>query len=171
MIASEIKDYLKNAYAYRTSSIFIPEYTWGNLRIDALIVDISKRWIRGFEIKVSRSDFVRDDKWVLYSQFCSSISIVCPAEVVKPEEIKKPFGLLWLVPSKYGNAGIGDDPTMGYRLSWKKKPMNFQRRDALAWFWTYTHVLEMELLRLDREAADLRHTMKYRERMTTNNKL
>jgi len=34
MTAQEIKDYLKNAYAYRTSSIFIPEYTWKGLRIE-----------------------------------------------------------------------------------------------------------------------------------------
>ena len=159
MTAQEIKDYLKNAYAYRTSSIFIPEYTWKGLRIDAIILDTSKRWIRGFEIKVSRGDFLQDDKWLLYSEFCSSLSIVCPADVVKPEEIKKPFGLLWIVPTLWG------EKITGHHLVWKKKPMNFQRRDSLAWFWTYTHVLETEILRLDREASHLRTEMRYRDKV------
>ena len=149
MNAIEIKELLKRLYAYRTSSIFIPEYTWKDLRIDAIIVDIRKRWIRGFEVKVNRGDFLRDDKWMLYSEFCSSLSVVCPENIVKPDEIKKPYGLLWIAEEKYG-----------HRLIWKKKPMNFQRRDALAWFWVYTHVLETELLRLDREMADFKKRMK-----------
>ena len=142
MTAKEVKETLKRLYAYRTSSIFIPEYTWKDLRIDALIVDIRKRWIRGFEVKVNRGDFLRDDKWMLYSEFCSSLSVVCPENIVMPEEIKKPYGLLWIMEERYG-----------HRLVWKKKPMNFQKRDGLAWFWTYTNVLETELLRLDREVA------------------
>jgi hypothetical protein len=142
LTAKEVKETLKRLYAYRTSSIFIPEYTWKDLRIDALIVDIRKRWIRGFEVKVNRGDFLRDDKWMLYSEFCSSLSVVCPENIVMPEEIKKPYGLLWIMEERYG-----------HRLVWKKKPMNFQKRDGLAWFWTYTNVLETELLRLDREVA------------------
>ncbi len=152
MNATEIKTLLKKLYAYRTSSIFIPEYTWKDLRIDALIVDINKRWIRGFEVKVSRGDFLRDDKWMLYSEFCSSLSIVCLEGIVKPEEIKKPYGLLWIVKDQCSFEH--------YRLVWKKKPLNFQKRDGLAWFWTYTNVLETELLRLDREAMYLKEEIK-----------
>jgi hypothetical protein len=65
LTASELKAILKNAYAFRGHSLFIPEYTWKDLRIDALIVDINRRWIRGFEIKVNRGDFLKDDKWTL----------------------------------------------------------------------------------------------------------
>jgi len=142
MNAPEIKELLKNSYAFRSSSIFIPEYTWGDLRIDALVLDTRRRWIRGFEIKISRNDFLQDDKWVLYSEFCSSLSIVCPAEVIQPSEIKKPFGLMWVEPGKWET-----------RLLWKKKPIKFQKRNSLAWFWTYTNVLEKEIIRMDREMA------------------
>lgn len=37
------------------------------------------------------------------------------------------------------------------KLLWKKKPQNFQKRNSLSWFWEYTHVLELEIMRLDRE--------------------
>jgi hypothetical protein len=147
MTAQEIKDILKNSYAFRSYSLFVPEYTWKSLRVDALIVDIGRRWIRGFEIKISRADFIKDDKWTLYSEFCSSLSVVCPEELIQPEEINKPFGLLWVVKNGHG-----------YHLSWKRKPTNFQRRNSLSWFWTYTHVLETEIIRLDREASYLRQS-------------
>jgi len=148
MTALEIKKFLKRSYAFRTQSIFIPEYTYGDLRIDAIVVDTARRWIRGFEIKTSRSDFLQDDKWVLYSEFCSSLSVVCPEGVVRPEEIKKPFGLLWILHKT--------DAYNPRNLIWKKKPLNFQKRQSLSWFWTYTNVLEKEILRLDREAGLLR---------------
>ena len=147
MTAAEIKEILKDSYAFRSYSLFIPEYTWKDLRVDALIVDISRRWIRGFEIKVNRADFIKDDKWTLYSEFCSSLSVVCPEGLIHPEEIQKPFGLVWI--------SQGRD-----RVKWKKKPVNFQRRNSLSWLWTYTHVLETEIIRLDREADLLRRELK-----------
>lgn len=64
-------------------SIYVPEFVYNGYRIDAIVIDLRTRWIRGFEIKRSRSDFRRDEKWTLYSQFCSSLSIVCPEGVVQ----------------------------------------------------------------------------------------
>jgi hypothetical protein len=153
MNAAEIKNKLKEHYAFEWGSVFIPEYTHGDLRIDALLVNIRKKWIRGFEIKVSHSDFIQDDKWILYSQFCSSLSFVCPENIIMPEEIKKPFGLLWIVPDRYST-----------KMVWKRKPQNFQKRNCLSWFWTYTHILELEIMRLDRECQDLKEHMKRSER-------
>ena len=138
MTELEIKEKLRGMTGY--SSVFVPEFTWGNLRIDALIIDLAHRWIRGFEIKIRRQDFLKDEKWTMYSSFCSSLSIVCPAGLIGPEEIKKPFGLLWI-----------DEDAHGY-VQWKKRPKRFQRRDSLAWLWTYVRVLEWELPRLDGEA-------------------
>lgn len=120
MTAKEVKETLKRLYAYRTSSIFIPEYTWKDLRIDALIVDIRKRWIRGFEVKVNRGDFLRDDKWMLYSEFCSSLSVVCPENIVMPEEIKKPYGLLWIMEERYGHRLLKSD---SYKTTCQNKPL------------------------------------------------
>jgi hypothetical protein len=146
MTSQEIKDRLRNSFAFNTSSIYVPEYTHRELRIDAIVINIAKRWIRGFEIKISRTDWLQDDKWVLYSQFCSSLSIVCPEDLIKPNEIEKPFGLLYILEKKKLTSNL---ESVG--MVWKKKPQNFQKRNGLSWFWTYTKVLENETMRLDRE--------------------
>ncbi len=116
------------------NGILIPEFTYGDLRIDAIIIDTSKRWVRGFEIKVSRSDFLCDKKWMLYSQFCSSLSIVCPEGLIQKNEIDDPFGLLY-VSDKWP------------RFHWIKRPKNFQKRCSMSWYWTYTKIIETEFRR------------------------
>lgn len=126
-------------------SVYVPEYTWNELRIDALVIDTRKRWVRGFEIKLSRSDFLRDEKWQLYTQFCSSLSIVCPKGLIAKSEVSDPFGLLYVSRTKYGQ-----------EFKWEKKPRRFQRRESLSWVWTYIKVIERELPRLVMEIEQLR---------------
>lgn len=117
--------------------IYVPELTYGSMRIDAAIIDVSKRWIRGFEIKVSRSDFLRDEKWQTYTEFCSSLSIVCPEGLIRPDEVPAPFGLLY----------VRADGS----VRWLRKPKRFQRRNGLAWLYQYVRVIEKELPRLSGE--------------------
>lgn len=126
--------------------IYVQEFTYGNKRIDAVVIDTQKRWIRGFEIKVSRSDFLGDEKWETYSEFCSSLTMVCPEGVIHPDEIKKPFGLLYIRQDT-----ILTNDLRNVSVKWVKKPKRFQRRDGLAWLYTYVRVIEKELPRLERE--------------------
>lgn len=131
--------------------VYVPEFTYSGRRIDAAIIDVSTRWIRGFEIKLTRSDFLRDEKWQAYSEFCSSLSIVCPDGLIKKEEVPKPFGLLY----------VGTEPRLtndlrNVTVKWIQKPTRFQRRDGLAWLYTYIRVIEKELPRLNTENDRLR---------------
>ena len=133
--------------------VYVPEFTYGGRRIDAAIIDVSKRWIRGFEIKLTRADFLRDEKWQGYSEFCSSLSIVCPDGIIKKEEVPKPFGLLY----------VGTEPRLtndlrNVTVKWIQKPIRFQRRDGLAWLYTYVRVIEKELPRMNIENDRLRRT-------------
>ena len=123
----------------------ISEFTWGDLRIDAMYVDIVHKWIRGFEIKVDRNDFNKDKKWTLYTKFLSSLTIICPKGLIQSEEIEKPFGLMW----------VSDEHSWGRRLEVKKRAINFQKRKSLAWLWTYVSVLEHELPRMQSELQSL----------------
>jgi hypothetical protein len=132
MKSEEVAAQLKNFE--RWANIYINEFTYGDKRIDALIIDTDHKWLRGFEIKVSRSDFLNDEKWENYSSFCSSLSIVCPWGLIQREEISKPFGLLWV--SRNGC------------LKWIRRPKNFQKREALAWRFLYYRVMETEFKRL-----------------------
>lgn len=130
------------------SGLFIPEYTYGDLRIDAAVIDVRRRHVRGFEIKVSKEDYLRDKKWQLYSSFCSSLSIVCPAELLQVEDVSKPFGLIWA----YEDG----------RLVYQRFPRNLQSRESLAWTFTYLSVLEKEIARLVPENYSLKLADKVR---------
>jgi len=137
MTAKEIGDILKRS-SY--SNLYIPEFTWDDLRIDAIMIDVKHRWIRGFEIKTSRGDWLKDNKWTEYSKFCSSLCVVCPEGLIQKEEIEKPFGLIWIAEKSYN------------RIQYKKKPLNFQKRNSLSWLYQYVRVLETEFRRLHFES-------------------
>jgi hypothetical protein len=59
---------------------------------------LKKSWAhplaRGYEIKVSRSDFMGDDKWRGYLPCCNEFYFVAPPGVIKPEEVAAEAGLL-----------------------------------------------------------------------------
>lgn len=69
-----------------------------HLRMDAWAMKCS--WSNpltyGYEIKVSRNDFLRDDKWHRYLDYCNEFSFVCPHGLIQPEELPEKVGLLWL---------------------------------------------------------------------------
>lgn len=125
--------------------VYVPELTFGQRRVDAAIIDVSKRWIRGFEIKLTRADFLRDEKYHEYTQFTSSLSIVCPAGLIASADVPAPYGLLYVSRPTGINAHV-----RALDLHWAKKPTRFQRRDGLAWLYQYVKVLEAELPRLNR---------------------
>ncbi len=114
MTAKDIERVLR-----RLGDLYIPEFTYEDLRIDAILINIRDRKVRGFEIKADRGDFLQDKKWQLYSKFCSSLSVACPEGLIQPEEVSDPFGLVWIKPN-------GD----------------------VAWTWTYLSVIEKEIVRL-----------------------
>jgi len=142
LTVEDIRAALKQLGGY--GSLFIPEFTHHDKRIDGVLLEPRKRLIRGFEIKLSRADFLGDQKWQLYSEFCSSLSIACPRDLIKPEEVAKPFGLVYISSEQRG----------GYSVEWVKRPKNFQRRGGLAWTWKYLEVLELEFRRVVYELED-----------------
>ena len=75
-----------------------PTWTSNNLlKLDA--VAIKKSWssplITGYEVKVSRGDFVRDEKWHGYLRYCHQFYFVCPVGLIKPEELPPEVGLIY----------------------------------------------------------------------------
>lgn len=125
--------------------VYVPELTYGQRRVDAAIIDVSKRWIRGFEIKLTRADFLRDEKYHEYTQFTSSLSLVCPAGLIAKAEVPSPYGLLYVSRHQGLNAHV-----TALQVHWEQKPKRYQRRDGLAWLYQYVKVLEAELPRLNR---------------------
>ncbi len=144
-----VKDIHKAINITTWGSIFVPEFTYYDLRIDGILIDPSKRMIRGYEIKVSRGDFLQDEKWQNYSRFCSSLSVACPSGLIQADEIPSPFGLLWVSKEKYKDYGGAERWEL--KTNWIKKPKKFNSHKGLAWTWTYFEVLELEFKRIAME--------------------
>jgi len=74
-----------------------PTWTANHMRLDAWAMKRSwaqwKTW--GYECKVSRSDFLGDDKWPGYLPMCHELSFVCPSGLIQAEELPEGVGLLW----------------------------------------------------------------------------
>ncbi len=94
---------------YRPNDFFIPECKTdstyfsgpqGLLIFDGLAITRSYTSLRvtGYEVKVSRGDFLRDGKYHLYLQYCNEFYFVVPAGMVKKEEIPDDIGLIYYYP-------------------------------------------------------------------------
>ncbi len=88
-----------------SEDVFVPECKDGptlsrggsHLRLDAWAM--RRSWsgptTYGYEIKVSRSDFVKDEKWHGYLDLCSQFYFVCPHGLIQPHELPAEPGLYW----------------------------------------------------------------------------
>jgi hypothetical protein len=76
----------------------------GNLLVlDAL--SIAKSWtqpcLTGYEIKVSRGDFLRDSKWYQYFPYVHEFYLVCPSGLIDRTEIPLECGLIYYRPESH----------------------------------------------------------------------
>lgn len=74
----------------------------GHVRMDAWAMARSwaKPWMAGYEIKVTRSDFLRDDKWQSYLPLCNRFSFVAPKGLIQLEELGPDAGLIEVLGSR-----------------------------------------------------------------------
>lgn len=102
-------DVIKYALSKRHSDeLFLTEVKTGpstmseTLRFDALSIKLSwtKPCFTGYEVKVSRNDFLHDDKFIHYRKYCHRLYIVCPKEMIKPEEVPEDIGLMYYNPDR-----------------------------------------------------------------------
>ena len=50
----------------------------------------------GYEIKVDRNDFENDQKWIDYLPLCHLFFFVCPAGMIRSDELPSKVGLMWV---------------------------------------------------------------------------
>ena len=82
--------------------ICVPECKTGSTWINNFsVLDLwvmKKSWTNfrafGYEIKVNRGDFLRDNKWQGYLKYCTDFYFVAPPGIVQPEELPQDIGLL-----------------------------------------------------------------------------
>lgn len=95
---------IKLLAARHSKDVFVPECKTGPtqtagarpFRLDAWVMPRS--WAHpaliGYEVKVSRGDFLQDNKWPQYLDCCQLFYFVAPAGVIKEGEIPEQAGLL-----------------------------------------------------------------------------
>ena len=101
----------------------------------------------GYEVKISRNDFLRDNKWAAYLNYCNQMYFVCPTDLIKPEELPSEVGLLWV--SKNGT-----------RLFCKRKAAH---RDIVIPNEIYQYIL-MARAKIQREGYNDNSTKQYWQR-------
>lgn len=52
--------------------------------------------VPGYEVKVTRADWVRDEKWHAALPYCHVFYIGCPPGLIVPEEVPAEVGLVWV---------------------------------------------------------------------------
>lgn len=103
------EDVLRLLAARHSHDVFVPECKDGptqsvrnHSRLDAWVMPRS--WAHpactGYEIKVSRADFLGDHKWTAYLDLCNYLYFVGPEGVIQKDEV--PEGCGWLKVSKAG---------------------------------------------------------------------
>jgi len=167
---------ISNAIARKHSNdLVVPECktgpTWFNNELRKLDVWILRRsWVRfgtvGYEIKITRSDFLRDKKWPEYLQYCHEFFFVCPWGMIKPEEITdKAVGLYWI--SKNGKRLF---------LQWEARHRDIELPDLLVYHILMSRVTlirphEFYRMRnerdwLQKEVDNFRHVRKERDQLS-----
>lgn len=81
--------------------------TWLSTVGEMKILDglaIRKSWtnpcITGYEVKISRGDFLRDAKFYTYTELCNCLYIVCPKGMIDRAELPESVGLMYYDPEK-----------------------------------------------------------------------
>jgi hypothetical protein len=74
------------------------KYSFGTFVLDfwSIKVDWKKTDTIGYEIKVSREDFLNDSKWHNYLPYCNKFYFACPVGLIKPEELDPKVGLVYV---------------------------------------------------------------------------
>ena len=103
--------------AYKhAEDVFISQCKTGSTMYDQIMIfdawAMKKAWahplITGYEIKIHRSDFDGDEKWMGYLPYCNKFYFICPSKMIMPTELPDSVGLMWVA-------------TTGTRLYTKKK--------------------------------------------------
>lgn len=81
-------------------------------RLDVFYFNRWNRETMGYEIKVSRGDFLQDKKWESYLKFCTRFYFVAPKGIIKTEELPEGIGLIEIeiVEDKYAHGWRDEVP-------------------------------------------------------------
>jgi len=142
-----------------SEDVFVPEckdgptQSTGHFRMDAWAMNRS--WanpcISAYEVKVSRSDFLNDNKWRSYLPYCNQLSFVCPRNLIGLTELPVDVGLYYVA-------------STGTRLVTARKPV---WRDVVIPDSVWRYILMCRAVIKGEEAAEGRNADYWREWIET----
>lgn len=100
--AQDLKDMVLIKKYYKqliNNEVRLFEFGVNDCRFDLISVNPFKKTIRGFEIKITRADFLKDkreEKWKKYLDYCDTFYWICRPDVIKREDVDGPAGLMWI---------------------------------------------------------------------------
>ena len=91
----DIKEYFRR---HRNSGPFFSMFEVGldGKRFDMIRIDPHREYVRIFEFKSGRKDFISDKKWQNYLKYCHTFTFVCPVSAIQKEDILPQVGLMWI---------------------------------------------------------------------------
>jgi hypothetical protein len=107
MLEKVRSDHIKRALSKRHGDeLFLTEVKTGSSTLSKVLIfdalSVKKSWVNpcitGYEIKVSRADFMQDQKWPGYLPYCHKFSFACPTGLIQPEELDDNVGLVYYNP-------------------------------------------------------------------------
>jgi len=106
MDSTQVLKALAKRHTITNNDFFITEVRTGaswTAKNSYFIMDaiaIRKSWtkpcVTAYEVKVSRGDFLRDEKWPRYLDFCNEMYFACPAGIIQVEELPVEVGLVYI---------------------------------------------------------------------------
>ena len=67
---------------------------------DVVSINIKRKEVRIFEAKATKADYLRDKKLInideIYYKHSNYFYIICPKNIIMPEDICKEYGLIWV---------------------------------------------------------------------------
>ncbi len=84
---------IKSKYPTRLNVAEFATHT--NQRLVMLSLDYMGGIVRGYEVKVFRSDFKKDTKWTDYLPYCNQFYFVCPTNLIAANELPPEIGLIY----------------------------------------------------------------------------
>ena len=96
----DMKEYFK---LYNNKGVYFSMFETGldDNRFDLIRVDPYRQYIRIFEFKSGRQDFLSDKKWQNYLEYCHTFTFVSPREAILKDDIPPGVGLMWVYKQKW----------------------------------------------------------------------
>lgn len=89
------------------------------LRFDCIRVNPYKQYVRIFEFKSGRADFISDKKWWKYLKYCHTFTFVCPLGAIQKSDLLPRVGLIWVYKWQHVNH---DKDSWFIASDWVKRP-------------------------------------------------